>query len=151
MVQEADELVGEAVERRDPSAAEIADENGVADLAKIARGPYDPPGSVEPVAVLEVADVLAGGCEQFDEAKAIAADGIVAESVLFSVGDEECAAYVLHVEGSEAARESFVFEGVFAGAHALEVRVVDFNFAGTDIRDIEESLPIDLCSSHAFV
>src|SRR5260370_35903251 len=103
MVQEADELVGEAVERRDPSAAEIADENGVAELAKIARGPYDTPGSVEPVAVLEVADVLAGGCEQFDEAKSIAADWVVAEGRPFRPGHEERASHVLPAEGSETA------------------------------------------------
>src|SRR5260370_30495572 len=88
ILHEADELVGEAVERRDPSAAEIADENGVAELAKIARGPYDTPGSVEPVAVLEAADGLAGGRERPYEAKAMTAAGVVAQSVLLGVGNK---------------------------------------------------------------
>src|SRR5213082_3350744 len=36
---ETQEFVGEAVKGGDPAAAEIADENGVAELTKIARGP----------------------------------------------------------------------------------------------------------------
>ena len=71
----ADEFVGEAVERSNPAAAEVAYENDVAELAKIASGPHHAPGSVEPVAVLEVADMPAGGSEELDETEAITADG----------------------------------------------------------------------------
>src|SRR5438552_10680386 len=43
ILYEADEFVGEAVERGNLAAAEIADENGVAELAEIARGPDNSP------------------------------------------------------------------------------------------------------------
>ena len=40
---EADEFVGEAIERGNLATSEIADENGVAELAEIARGPHNSP------------------------------------------------------------------------------------------------------------
>jgi len=40
---EADEFMREAVECSDPSAAEVAHENGVAELAEIASGPPQHP------------------------------------------------------------------------------------------------------------
>ena len=43
VLHEAHELVGEAVKRGDPPAAEIADKNGVAELTKIAGGPDHSP------------------------------------------------------------------------------------------------------------
>ncbi len=52
-------FVGEAVECGDPSAAKIANQDGIAEFAEIARGPHDSPGSIEPIAMLEVPDVLA--------------------------------------------------------------------------------------------
>src|SRR5260370_18357557 len=51
ILQEADEFVGEAIECGNPAATEIADEDGIAELAKIARGPYGAPGSIEPIAI----------------------------------------------------------------------------------------------------
>src|SRR5438552_2288801 len=65
ILHEADEFVGEAIERGNLAAAEIAYENGVAELAEIARGPDNSPRRIEPGTMLEVADVPAGGCEEF--------------------------------------------------------------------------------------
>src|SRR5260370_9176656 len=107
ILQEADEFVGEAVECGDPAATEIADEDGVAELAEIARGPHGAPGSVEPIAMLEVADVLAAWREQLDEAEASAADGVVPRGVLLGIGDEERSAVVLQVEGRETPGGAF--------------------------------------------
>src|SRR5258708_3192996 len=164
ILKEADEFVGEAVECGDPAATEIADEDGVAELAEIARGPHGAPGSVEPIAMLEVADVLAAWREQLDEAEAIAADGVVPRGVLLGIGDEERASNVLNVEGSETAGDAFCtmivaaaitvavgIEGIFAEVHALEVGVVDLDFGGAEIGDVEEAVPVDLGGSHAFV
>src|SRR5467141_3492040 len=151
ILNEADELVREAVERGDPSAAEIADENGVAELAEIASRPHDAPGRVEPVAVLEVADVLALGREELDEAESSATHGIVTRGVLLGIGDEEGSADVLHVEGSESARNALGFEGVFIEAHALESGVVDFDFGGAEIRYVEKFVAVDFAGGCAFV
>src|SRR5260370_4877667 len=164
ILQEADEFVGEAIECGNPAATEIADEDGIAELAKIARGPYGAPGSVEPIAMLEVADVLAAWREQLDEAEAIAADGVVPRGVLLGIGDEERAADVLNVEGRETAGDAFRttivalaitvavgIEGIFADVHALEVRVVDLDLGGAEIGDVEEAVPVDLGGSHALV
>ncbi len=95
ILYETDEFMREAVERSDPAAAEIADENGVAELAKITRGPNDAPRGVEPVAVLEVADVLALGGKEFDEPETSAADRVMPGSVLLGVSDKESPADVL--------------------------------------------------------
>src|ERR1035437_9668992 len=74
---EAKELVGKAVEGGDPAAAEIADEDGVAELAEITRSPDDSPRRVEPGTVFEVPDMLARGSENFNIAIAIASNIIV--------------------------------------------------------------------------
>ena len=92
---EADEFLGEAVEGGNPAAAEIAHEDGVAELAEVARSPDDSPGSVEPVAVFEATLELTGGTEDIDETEAGATDGVVAGTILLSVGDEQAAADVL--------------------------------------------------------
>src|SRR5260370_1335139 len=159
ILHEADEFVGEAVERGDPSAAEIGDENGIADLAEIASGTTHAPRRVEPVAVLEVADVFARWSKDFDKAKAIATDGIVPWRILLGVGDEEAAADVLDVERREAARDAlgtvFVIavglERILIEANALEMGVGDFDPGRAEIGDIEGALPVDLSGSCAFV
>ena len=102
ILQESFELVRETVECRDPAAAEIADENRVAELAEITSGPHHAPRRVEPVAMLEVADVSAPGSKDFDESEPGAGDVIVFWSVLLGIGDEDAAADVLNVEGREA-------------------------------------------------
>ena len=61
------EFVSKAVECGDPTAAEIAYQNGIAEFAEIASGPHHAPRRVEPVAMREVADVPALGSEDFDE------------------------------------------------------------------------------------
>ena len=66
-LHETEEFMSEAVESSDPSATEIADENGVAECAEIASRPYHTPGGTEPLPLLEVADVLAVGREDFNK------------------------------------------------------------------------------------
>jgi len=92
--------------------------------------------------VLEVADVLAGRSEEFDEAEAGAPHGIVPRPVLLGVGNEERATDVLNVERREPARDSFSvtvviaiavgIESIFAEMDALEIGVVNFHFSGTE-------------------
>src|SRR5882724_12062246 len=106
VLHEAQEFVSEAVESSNVAATEIADENGVAELAEIASGPHDAPGRVEPRAMLEVPDVLAGGREDFNEAIAVAGHVIVPGSVLLGVRHEKSAADVLNIERCEAARDA---------------------------------------------
>src|ERR1700682_1141770 len=101
--------------------------------------------------MLEMADKLTGRSKDSNEAIAVAGDIVMSRGVLLGVGDEERAANVLHVEGREAARKPLVFEGLFAEVHALEVRVIDLDFGGAEIRDVEEAVPVDLGGSHAFV
>jgi hypothetical protein len=147
----ADEFVGEAVEGGDPAAAEIADQNGVAEFTEIARGPNNSPGSVKPVAVLQVADVLAAGSEEFDEAEAIATDGVVPRGVLLGVSDEERAADILNVKRSEPARNALGFEGIFIEMHSLKVGVVNFHLGGTEIGDVEKFFAVYVGGRGAFI
>src|SRR5882724_3608088 len=164
ILHEAQELVREAVERGDAAATEIADENGIAELAEIASGPYDAPGRVEPRAMLEVPDVLAGSREDFNETETVAGHVVVAGSVLLRIGDEKRAADVLDIERREAARDALPtavvmavtliaiwIERVFTKLNALESHVVDFHFSGTEIRDVEEAVSIDFTARHAFI
>lgn len=137
----ADELVREAVEGCDPAAAEIAYEDGIAELAEITRGPDHTPGSVEPIAVLEVPDVPAGWSEQFDETEPGATGGIVPERVLLGVSNEKCSAYVLNVKGGKAFGNLLRVKSVLAKLDAMEIRVIDFDPGGTAVGDIEEPVP----------
>jgi len=72
-----------------------------------------PQGALNQSPVLEVADVLALGREELDEAESSATHGIVTRGVLLGIGDEEGSTDVLHVEGSEAARNALCFESIF--------------------------------------
>src|SRR5258708_25845982 len=101
--------------------------------------------------MFEMADKLAGRSKDSNEAIAVAGEIVMSGGVLLGIGDEERAADVLYVKGREASREPFVFEGFFAEAHALEVRVVDLDFRGAEIREVEEAVPVDLGGSHAFI
>jgi len=95
--------------------------------------------------------VLALGREELDEAESSAPDRVVTRRVLLGIGDEEGSADVLHVEGSEAARNALCFESIFIKVHAIESGVVDFDFGGAEIGDVEETLAVDVGGSHAFV
>src|SRR5438270_13774325 len=61
ILQESEEFVGEAIERRDPSAAEVSYQDRIAELAEVTRSPDDSPRRIKPRAMLQVSDVLAGG------------------------------------------------------------------------------------------
>src|SRR6266446_5018850 len=106
----------------------------------------------------------AGRRENMNETQAIAPYIIVPGRVLLRIGDEKCSADVLNVKWRKTTRDAFGtalvalvvaiavgIEGVFIQVNALEVRVIDFHFAGTEVRDVEESLRIYLAGSHAFV
>src|SRR5271165_1606035 len=72
ILQEAEELVIEAVEGGNPATAEVAHEDGIAEDAEVARRPDHSPRGIQPIAVLQVADVFAGGGEDFHVAVAVA-------------------------------------------------------------------------------
>src|SRR5579859_1262697 len=120
VAHEADKFPGEAVEGGNPAAAEITDEDGVAELAEVARGPDHAPGSVEPVAVLEAALEFAVGAEDINETAAIAQDRVVAECILPGIGNEEAAADILDVEGREATWNALVVKGIVVGTRVAE-------------------------------
>src|SRR5712664_3471637 len=114
--------------------------------------------------MLKMTDVLAGSREDFNETETVAGDVIVLRRVLLGIGDEKRAADVLDVERREAARDALPIavvmaviliaigiESVFTKANALESCVVDFYFSGTEIRDVEEPLSVDLPGRCAFV
>src|SRR5438552_18061036 len=151
ILHEADEFVREAVEGGNLAAAEIAYENGVAELAEIARGPDNSPRRIEPGTMLEVADVPAGGCEELDEAEAVTGNVIVAGGVLLRVSDEERAADILNVEGREAVRNFLGTEGIFTEIHALERGVINFDSRTTEVRDVKKFVAIDFSGGCAFV
>jgi len=151
ILHEADEFVREAVEGGNLAAAEIAYENGVAELAEIARGPDNSPRRIEPGTMLEVADVPAGGCEELDEAEAVTGNVIVAGGVLLRVSDEERAADILNVEGREAVRNFLGIEGIFTEIHALERGVINFDSRTTEVRDVKKFVAIDFSGGCAFV
>src|ERR1700690_4241051 len=71
ILYEPDELVRKAVIGRDPAAAEVANQNRVAELAEVSRCPHHSPWRIQPRAMLKVTDVFAGWGEDFDEAIAI--------------------------------------------------------------------------------
>src|SRR5437016_1748955 len=89
ILQEAHEFVGEAVKRGDPTTAEVAHENGVAELTEIARGPNNSPGCIQPSTMLKMSDVLSSGREDFNKAQTVACHVIVSGGVLLGISDEE--------------------------------------------------------------
>ena len=165
VLHEADELVGEAIEGGDPAAAEIADEDGVAEDAEITRRPDNAPGGIEPGAVIEVGDVFAGGCEDFDKTISGTGDIVVTSGILLGVGDEQRASDVLNVEWGEAwgnALGAIAVVGIVVAivarvksfgeeAHAIKIGVVDFHTAGAEIGGIEVGGAVQDSDREAFV
>ncbi len=134
-----------------PAAAEIADQDDVAEFAEVTRGPHDAPGSIEPIAVLEATLEFALGAENVDEAEALSRYIVMAIGILLGVGDEEAATDVLYVEGRVIARNALVIEGIFAQTDAVEIGVVDFDACGAEVGGVEESLTVDFPGGQTFV
>src|SRR6266850_350071 len=114
--------------------------------------------------MLKMPDVLAGSREDFNETETVAGDVIVAGSVLLGVGDEKRAADILNIERREAARDALPtavvmaviaiavgIECILAKVHGLETGVIDFDSRGTEIRNVEETLTVDLSGRSAFI
>src|SRR5580704_1017780 len=113
ILHEADKFLREPVVSSDPTAAEIAHENAVAENTKIAGSPNNSPGRIQPWTVLEMADVLAIGLVELNESIAFACHVIVFGGVLFCVGNEKGSADVLNVERREVARKCIVIKQFF--------------------------------------
>src|SRR5882724_1332752 len=111
--------------------------------------------------MLKMADVFAGGREDFDEAKTVTGDVIVAGGVLLGVSDEQDSADILNVEWREPARNSFSitpviaiavsFERIVAEVYGFEICVIDFHAALAEIGEIQETVAVDLAARRAFV
>jgi len=95
--------------------------------------------------------VPAGRREDFDETETVAGNVIMPSGVLLGIGDEESAADVLNIERCEAAGKSLGFKGILTDVHAFEIGVIDFDLRGTEIRDIEKFVAINLAGRCAFV
>ena len=101
---------GLQVERVDLAVAEVADEQGVAELPEVVRGDGDPVRRVEQPLRGEPRDELAAQGELVDEAVAHARDVVVPGVVLLGVGDEQRAVDVLEAERGEPGRDVRVGE-----------------------------------------
>ena len=148
----------EAVERSNPAALEISHQDRIAEYAEVARCPDHSPRGVEPWTMFQSADVFAGGRKDLNIAVAISAHIIVPRRILFGVRHKQAAADVLHIEGGEALGDAFRSstiiavvvavsthaKGVLWHLHAVELRIVDFHSSGTEIRDVQESLAVEV-------
>src|SRR5271168_4972310 len=113
ILHKADKFPGESVVSSDPPAAEISHEDAVAEDTEIAGRPNDSPRRIQPGTVLKMADVVTIGLVKFNETIAFAGHVIMLGGVLLGVGDEECSANVLDVEGSEVARNRVIVKQFF--------------------------------------
>src|SRR5262249_19271077 len=111
----AEERPGRDVVGRDLPAAELADQQVVAERAEVARRQREAPGRVQPGAVLEAAEQAAPRREGVDEPEA-RSGGDDRDRVELGERDVEVAADVLDVEGREAAGEVGVAESPAAVA-----------------------------------
>src|ERR1700688_689455 len=161
-LHETFKLVVEAVERSDPTASKVSHQDRVAEGAEISWRPYHSPRGIEPRAVFEVADVFPRRCEDFNVAQAIAGHIIVPIGGLLGVSDKQAAANVLYIERRETLGNAVgatvvvavlgVYgERVTRQSHRFEIGVVDFDSAGTKIRDVQETLSVIVRYGHAFI
>ena len=94
---------------------------------------------------------LAAGAEDVHEAQAFTRYVVVAQRILLGVSDEEAAADILDVKGSESAGSALVFESFFAEMHTVKVCVVDFDAAAAEVCDVKIALARDVAGSHALI
>lgn len=143
--------MGKAVEGGNPAAPEISDEQGIAELAEIARCPDNSPGRVEPIAMLKAGDKFARWGVDVDEAETISAHGVVEGGVLLGIGHEKASADVLYVEWGKTGRDGRIIKRVETERHGIEMGIVDFHTGGAEIRHIEEAVTVDVCGCGALV
>lgn len=136
ILQEFKEFMRESVERGDPAAAEVSDQDAVAEFAEVARGPDHAPRRIHPVSVLQRALVGPARAVNLDKSIPGSRCVIVPLRVLFGVGHEKAAADVLDVKRSKATRDLIRVEGVIAKVHGLEIAVIDFHPGLTEIGDV---------------
>ena len=98
-----------------------------------------------------MANVLAIGLVQFNEAIAFAGHVIMFGGILLGIRDEKSSADILDVERREAPRNRIVVEHFFRDVHRLEGIVVDFHSARAEIRDVQENLSVYESRGSAFV
>ena len=63
-------------------------------------------------------------------------------SILLGIGDEERAADIPNVERREAVGNAFNFKSVSIKVHALKVCVIDLDFRGTEIGNVEKFVAV---------
>src|SRR5919108_1457805 len=149
--QEGDEFAGEAVERGDFPASEIADEDGIAVFAEVARSPDNAPGRIHPRAVLKVANELARRSEEEHVSEPVAGNVIMPCGVLLCVSDEEGPPDVLNVERREAWKDVVIVEPLRAKTHLVEICVVDLDASFAEICDVQKTSAVDVGGGGAFV
>src|SRR2546429_4940351 len=131
ILHESHEFVGEAIESGNLATAEITDKNGVAELAKVARGPHNRPRRIKPWAMLEMADVLAGWREEFNEAKTVTGNVIVAGGVLLCVKGQKPGAGFFYCGWRGARRDVPRHERIFPQSYPAATGGVNFQSCAT--------------------
>ena len=129
----------------------------IAEEAKIRRGKCNTPGRIQPRAGFQPLQQLAFRREFVYESEARKIEVIVLGGVLLRIGHIQISIDLLHVERGKTVGNFFVPERLmilFAiKADGIEVGVVNFDTASTEIRDVEErwSAGCHLRNGRAFV
>src|SRR2546428_7568257 len=94
----------------------------------------------------------AGRAEEIDETESIPSYIVVLVCILFGIGNEEAATYVLNIERSEAGGNLVVFECSVpslvivaisvATTHLVEVGVVNLDLTCTKISDVKAAVSV---------
>src|SRR5260221_13792410 len=101
MVSElAEKLASIQIIRIDAAVAEIADQQGITEPAKISGGEGQAPGRVEPAMQNKALDQISAGVEDVDKPMGRARHVVVLLCILQGKGDKEFTPNVLDAEGS---------------------------------------------------
>ena len=100
------------VKGRDIVAAKVADQDGIAELSKIRSRPYDTPGRIEPIAMLEPLQQMAATVEDIHEpiARLARLHRIVSGRILLSISHIDVGPYTLNIERREVPRNPIVIK-----------------------------------------
>src|ERR1700756_1478779 len=143
VAEEAVEAPTVEVINSDLPAACIADQQVVAEEAKVCRGKCHTPGRIQPRTVLQPLQQLTFRREFVHESEAREIEVIVLRSILFGIGHIQIPVDLLHVERRKTLGDLTIKEPgapiVFGNKiHRIEFCVVNLDAPSTNIRNVEE-------------
>src|ERR1700688_2693785 len=146
-------MASDGIKRRYVIAAEVADQDGVAEFTEIRRGPYNAPRSIEPIAVLKLLQQPPMTVEDIHEAVAWLAwlHRIVPGRILLGIGYVNVGSDPLNIERREVTGNAIVFKQLLRKVDRFERCVEQVDPTAAEIGRQDKFVSIDFRDGRSLI